>query len=177
MYKRYKMFIGIFIISLILVLVQYSLISAWPNIFNKVNLLLISIVFFIFFVNKLDALYLALFLGLIFDLLSFHFFGLYLISFFLVVFIGDKVLRNFLTNRSLYSFLGLMLTMNIVYIIIFYSLIYFVHLTNNYLFLSYSSFWNILAWQVLWSTAIALLLFYISMTVSRKLKPFFLGNK
>ncbi len=177
MRKRYQLIISTFLIASIAALIQFSLISSWPTIFNEINLALIILIFALFFFGRPSALLLALFFGFWLDFLSFTFFGLYLISFFLVVLITDRILGNWLTNRSLYSFLTLTITANIVYSLCFYLFLYLSRADRNNFFLGEKSFWLASSWQIIWSLLAALLLFNLAAALTKKLKPFFLENK
>lgn len=177
MRSRYQLIISTLLISAVSVLLQFSLISAWPFAFNQINLILIILVFSLFFFGHMSALLLALFFGFWFDLLSFNVFGIYLLSLFITVFVSHRVLKNWLTNRSLYSFLVITIIANAIYVFSLYLLIYLSRISRGAFFLGEKSFWSSFTWQIIWSVVAALLLFNLIAAVTKKLKPFFLENK
>jgi len=174
--KLGKIIVFIFLASS-LALIQFSLISAWPGIFRQINLGLISLIFTLFFFGQRSALWLALILGFWLDLISFKFFGLYLISLVATVLGAQWILKDWLTNRSLYSFLLLILMATLAYnflVVILFS----IFLTDRSLFfLAQKNFWLTLGYQSAWSLLAAALLFNLVASLTKKLQPVFLERK
>lgn len=165
------------VIVLVLALFQYSFISALPSPWRQFNLLLSSLVFFLFFLDFNISLLTAFISGFFLDLLSFNFFGFYLILFFATLLLIQWVLKNWLTNRSLYTFLALMLIAIIFYNLLSALLLYLFSADYNIIFLGQASFWLTMLYQSMWSLFFALILFNLAAAVSKRIKPFFLESK
>jgi rod shape-determining protein MreD len=171
-----QLFILIFL-ALLLALAQFSLLSALPDPFRQFNLVLIYLVFILFFLDLRVALISALVIGFCFDILSFHFFGFYLSIFFISLFFAQWVLKDWLTNRSFYTLLALMVGLTVFYNVLAAMILSLLSSSYNTFFLFESHFWKTLAYQSLWSFLAALVLFNLAALVSRRIKPFFLEKK
>jgi len=169
----------IFLIVLIFgaAIVQYSFIFALPTFFASFNLMLIMLVFSLFFYDFRSALGVALIGGFWLDLFSFHFFGFYLLSLFLTAWLADRILRGWLTNRSLYSFGLLMFVATLAYNFVAGFLVYFFATGASQFFLGRRGFWLTLAYQIAWGELAALFMFSLAGAATRRLKPFFLEKK
>jgi len=177
MWRKYQNIVIAFIAASLAVLVQFSLISAWPSFFNSINLILIILIFSRFFLGRYDAVFVGLFAGFWLDFLSFHLFGVYLVALFLSVLAADTVLRNWLTNRSLYSLLVLTVIVNLVYNFSFYLLLNVTRTEGRVFSLGQKSFWVSFGTELVWSLLAVLLLFNLAAALTKKMKPFFLENK
>jgi cell shape-determining protein MreD len=166
----------VFIMSF-LVLFQFSFISALPNPFRQFNLVLVILMFILFFLDFRTALISALSAGFWLDVASFNFFGLYLLIFFIVLLLAEWILRNWLTNRSFYALLVLMVSMTFVYNLLTAIILYL--FSSNYatFFMGQSHFWLMLAYQIMWNFLSALILFNLAALLSKRIKPFFLEKK
>lgn len=177
MIKRAGQVIILLLILSALALVQFSLISALPNPFRQFNLVLIVLTFILFFVDFRVSIISALIAGFWLDVLSFYFFGFYLAILFACLCLAQWILKNWLTNRSLYSLMALMVGVTIFYNIIAASALYLFSADYNTFFFVQSSFWLTLLYQSLWSFLSALVLFNLAALLSRRIKPFFLEKK
>lgn len=172
-----KKIFQIIIFSLIIsaaAVVQFSFIFALPPFFASFNLMLVMLIFTLFFYDFRSALFVALLGGFWLDIFSFHFFGFYILTLFLTAWLAEIVLRGWLTNRSLYSFGLLILCATLIYNLLAGCLAYIFSSGRLVFFLLAGSFWQSLAYQILWSGAAALLLFNLAGAATRRLKPFFL---
>ena len=151
---------------------QFFLIGAWPSFFGQLNLVLLVLIFTLFFFDLSTALWLALVLGLWLDSLSFHFFGLFMIGLCLTAFGTQFALKNWLTNRSLYSFTVLLLGATVLYNFLTGLLIYLGRPAGVYFFLGRSDFWLNLAYQLRLDLLAALFLFHLAAVLTRRVKPF-----
>lgn len=115
--------------------------------------------------------------GFWFDILSFNFFGFYLIIFFCTICLAQWILKNWLTNRSLYALLALMVSMTLFYNFLAAIILYLFGADYNNIFLVQASFWKTLAYQSAWSILSGLILFNLAALVSKRIKPFFLQKK
>jgi len=158
-------------------IVQSAFIFALPSAFSQINLAVIVLIFTLFFFGFRSALYAALVLGFWLDLYSFYFFGLHLIIFSLTVILVNWILNAWLTNRSLYSFLLLILMATVVYDLTLALSFYFSGASLGTFFLWRGSFWSNLSYQVMWSELAGLLMFNLAGTVTRRFQPFFLEKK
>ena len=156
-----------------------SFISALPPFFSAINLSLILLLFVLLFTNLNTALITSVLLGFWLDISTFSFFGLNSFSLFISILAVNFLLTNWLTNRSLYSFLALSVIGTIVYNFLFYILLFFWQgsIGANIFFLFSASFWTSLLWQIIWSAAFMLLFFNLANSLSKHLKPFFLEKK
>ena len=158
-------------------LIQGSLIYAWPDFFNQLNLVLISLIFALFFYGFHSALLASVVAGFWLDLLFFNFFGFYVLVLGLSAFLAYLILNSWLTNRSLYSFGLLILIATVVYNFLSGGLAYFFESSPTVFFLGRPLFWQQLLYQIAWSELAAFLMFSLVAAATRRLKPFFLEKK
>lgn len=177
MFQRYSETIFFILVASGLAFLQISFISAGPEIIRQLNLVLIFLVFTLFFFGWSAALWLALIIGFWLDLLSFNFFGFYLINLSITILLAHYILRDWLTNRSLYSFLLIIIGATIFYNFLSALVLLFTAFDSQTFFLGRSSFWLTLLKQSLGSGLAAILLFHLATAVTKKLRPGFLGNK
>ncbi len=157
---------------------QRGLIDAWPYAYNHINLVLISLIAFLFLLELKKTLIFGLFLGILLDVFSFNFFGVSIVTIFLTLLFSGFMLDNWLTHRSAYSFLALSFFATIFYNIVFYFLIYVTRfLDNNSFFLWSGNFWFGLFWELLWNSIIIFAFFVVTNLTSNRLKLVFLEKK
>jgi len=168
--------IYIFLASLIAIF-QVSLISAWPSYFGQINLVLIVLIFTLFFFGSDSAAWLVLIFGGWLGLFYFQFFAFYPLILLATALVSQLLLKNWLTNRSLYSFLVLISVATVVYNILAAALFYLFVPGYGYFFLSASGFWLALLYQGAWSLLAALLLYHVAAALTKKLQPFFLEGQ
>lgn len=160
-------------------IVQSAFISSLPSVYFAINLPLTALLFSLLFFNRSTTLVIAIFMGFWLDILGFNFFGLHIFVLLTIVFILDLILRNWLTNRSLYSFLVLSILSAIIYNILLYGMVAIWQSGQNdfsfFLFQSY--FWKQLMWQMFWNAIFMILFFSLANSLSKHLKPFFLEKK
>lgn len=166
----------IFFASLIAV-IQASLISAWPSFFGQLNLVLIVLIFILFFFGSEAALWLVAIFGFWLGLIYFQFFAFFLIIFLITVLVSQVLLKNWLTNRSLYSFFALILIATVVFNFLAALFFYFFVATPGYFWLGSGDFWLALLYQSAWSLIAALLLYHLATALTKRLQPFFLESK
>lgn len=156
-----------------------SFISALPPFFSAINLSLILLLFVLLFIDLNTALITSVLLGFWLDISTFSFFGLNSFSLFISILAVNFLLTNWLTNRSLYSFLALSVIGTIVYNFLFYLLLFFWQngVGDNTFFLFSASFWISLLRQMMWSAAFMIVFFNLANSLSKSLKPFFLEKK
>jgi len=177
--KYYVEWFWYFLLFSGIAITQVAFISSLPVTYSAINLPLIVLLFCLLFFNRNTSLIIAVLMGFWLDILGFNFFGLNILIFMVTVFILDFVSRNWLTNRSLYSFLVL----SVISVVICDTLLYFLTSLwqsgqNNYgFFLFQPYFWKQLSWQIFWNLFFMLLFFNLANSLSKHLKPFFLEKK
>lgn len=165
--------LGFFLIAIF----QFAAIANWPFFFSQLNVVLIFLIFCLFFLGRRAAIIGALASGFFLDIFSFHFFGLYIISFFLVVMAAERISIGLLTNRSLYSFCLLILISTLAYNLIVNLLSLLSLSVTSGFFLGQKDFWLPLAYQGIWSLLSAVLLFNLATLLTRSFQPFFLEKE
>jgi len=172
MFKHFSFFILI-CFSLIL---QLAIVPALPGYLAAINLNLILLVSLIFFIDNYKRFIYWPLLGAFFlDLYSFSFFGSNLISFLLIYLLVDLFIRRFLTNRSLYSFLFLILLMNVIFFLLFvffnYLSYFFADSVNIFINFNFLKFvWQ----QIVIDLFFSFFLFSIINLIVRGFKPVFI---
>lgn len=175
-FKYYFEWIFYFLLFSGIAIIQSAFISSLPSAYAAINLPLIILLFCLLFFDRNTSLIIAIFMGFWLDILGFNVFGLNILIFMATVFILDFILRNWLTNRSLYSFLVL----SIISVVVCDFLLYFltsIWQSDHSFFLFQSYFWKQLTWQIFWSLIFMLLFFNLANSLSKHLKPFFLEKK
>jgi len=175
-----KYFIALLYIGLLFLVVflQLSLINSWPYAFSRINIILLALILFLFFLDFKTVILLALGLGLLTDIFSWQLFGFYTLTLFLVVFLADFLLANWFTNRSTYSFLALTFFATLSYNFILYVLFYLSNfLSDRGFFLWQANFWAGLGWELVWNLGIIFLFFWVMNLTTTRLKPVFLDKR
>lgn len=177
--KYYFEWLFYFLLFSLVAIVQLSFISSLPPVYFAINLPLTALLFSFLFFDRNNAVIVAIIMGFWLDILNFNFFGLHILVLVAIVFILDFTLRNWLTNRSLYSFLVLSVLSAVIYNLFIYSLIglWSSESSGFNFFLFQLYFWQQLMWQMLWSGGFMLLFFSLANSLSKHLKPFFLEKK
>lgn len=179
MSRRLVQYLILSLLSGVLSLAQFSLISALPWPWSNANLVVVAVIFAFLVLGRDRAWFLALTAGWFLDVWSFHPFGLSMLSLLASAVIVHLVLENWLTNRSLYSFLLLTviaisadaLIYNILSTILDWSG------SSAQFFLISGAFWEFLIWSILLGAVIVGLFFNLLAVVSRRLQPFFLKDR
>lgn len=158
----------------IVALIQASFINNLPGWLQDINLLLITLVFALFFYDFRTAIAVALIGGFWSEIFSFNFFGFYLVVLFFTLVFTHWILRTWLTNRSLYSFLVLIFLATLFYNLVAALMLYWFSDASASFFIWRWPFWSVLAGQVFWSELAGLFLFGLAASLTRRFKPFFL---
>ncbi len=158
-------------------LAQFSLVPAWPGFLAYINLGLIILIFSLFFFDFRGALLAGLVFGFWLDFLSFRFFGFYLLSLFLTLLISAWLLRDRLTNRSLYSFSALLLIATWLYNFLAAILFEIFEANQASFFLFRGDFWKSGLYQSAWGLLAAVFFFHLAAALTKRFKPFFLDKQ
>ena len=170
-FKNYLLYI---FLALILVFIERALIDYLPPAYNRLNILLVSLLIAFFFFNMEKIWPAALIAALAFDFLSFRFFGAYLISIALTILAADLLLRNWLTTRSTYSFLALSVLATLIFNLLLYTC--FAIGDGNW-FLGQALFWKNLGLEEIWNGGAVFIFFWIMHLTTNRLKPVFLDKR
>lgn len=174
--KIWRVTLLVLFLSLIAI-VQFSFIAVLPSFWRQLNLVLIVMIFILFFFDSPTALAAALISGFWLDIFAFDFFGFYLLALSLTLILAHWLATTWLTNRSFYSFLLLMLASAVAYNLITGFLRYFFTVETGTFFLASGAFWLALLYQAGGNFLSALLLFNIVGMATQRLQPFFLEKK
>ena len=177
--KHYFRWFFYFLIFSAVAIVQATFISSLPPIFFAINLVLTSLLFSLIFFKLENTLILAILMGFWLDILGFNFFGLNILVYLITSLLMDFLLKNWLTNKSLYSFLVLSVVGVLIYNLLLYIIlaVWQSGQTGSGFFLFESHFWIQLLWQTMWGAGFMLFFFNIANSLSKRLKPFFLEKK
>lgn len=177
MWKKIVPIIVFILFGLAAALIQFSFIFTLPSFFSSLNLVVIILIFTLFFWDFRSAIWAAAIIGFWLDLFSFNFFGLYLWTLFLTAVLSHWILNAWLTNRSLYSFLLLILIATAAYNLLVGGFFYFSAYDARTFFLGSANFWLDVGYQAAWSILAALLMFNLAGLATKRLQPFFLEKK
>lgn len=158
-------------------LVQLSFVFPLASSISHFNLVLLLVISVLFFLNLRWAVISAVSAGIFIDLLSFNFFALHSIALLLTLFLADRLLSSWLTNRSLYSLISLVAITNLIYSLLRSSLLYLTAFNQEDFFILQADFWLGLAYQILWGGVVAFILFIVLAVLMRRFRPVFLDNK
>ncbi len=160
-------------------LLQLGFISGLPLYLNSLNLILIFLVFLLETKTFKIPFIWAFTAGFLMDLYYFNIPGNYLFSLLISLFLMNFLLKNFFTNRSLYSYLALIFFGNLIFKIIwyFYNFVLSFILKNNVAYTFNFLFFK----KELISLGINILAvaigFYIISFIGSNFKPVFLLRK
>ena len=179
MYKRIIQYLFLFLGAGALALAQFSLVSALPWPVNNFDLPVVAIIFAFLLVNRDRAWFLAAAMGWFLDILAFHPFGISIMALVLSAVIVYLILENFLTNRSLYSFLLLTVIgiLSEAFLSNILLSIFDLSESTSRFFLVRGSFWESLGWSLLLGLVAVGLFFNLLAVVSRRFQPFFLKKR
>jgi rod shape-determining protein MreD len=153
--------------------VQASLINGLPEIFHF-NLIIVASVVILLIFGRDEALWSAIGFGLLYDLYSFSHFGINIIILPVMILFADLLLVKFFTNKSLYSFLALVLFCSIFYDIIIWG----INILQIAILLKKSTLNTKtilpLFLPILMNLLVVTVVFYIINYISDRLKPVFL---
>ncbi|HMB66240.1 MAG TPA: hypothetical protein VKO42_05165 [Patescibacteria group bacterium] len=167
-----------FLLALFLSIFQLTFIQPLFSWAGHFNLVLVVLVFVLALSGFDKALIWALTLGFGYDIYNFLPFGFFMICFLVTVIIAEFLLRNFFTDKSLYSLLALTFFVAFVFEFLFYSGTYVVswYSRDIALFLIQKEFWLMFFQGVLWNSVAAFVFFYFFNFVSNRLNAVFLKH-
>ena len=173
-----KILIQVIFFSLI-ALAQIGFVGALPVWLSEFNLVLLILVFLLGFNKIKTVLFGGVGMGIIYDLYAFAPFGAYIISLTITIFLAYFLLENFLTNRSLYSFLVLTSFTVICFEIFSFIIINISSLIFNqeFLFVFSKTFFLYKIYGLFLNLFLMAIFLYLFNFFSPKFKPVFLKKK
>ncbi len=141
---------------------QAGFVSGSSFIFNDLNFLLVILIFILVLSGEEKAFWWALGFGFLLDIYYFNIFGLNLFILPLMVLIAKFLLANFLTNKSIYTFLTLVLFSLLFYelaFLLFYYLLSSVE-TSFYFEFELRQIFKIFVSKIFVNFLLTLLIFY-----------------
>jgi len=172
--KKIVQFIFFIILIFGVTLIQFSFIPALAPLPAAANLVLVVAIFILFFFDLRLATIAVILGGFFWDILSFSFFGWHLFSLGLTLLTAYWIMRAWLTNRSFYAWIILMLIMTLIYSLLAALLLYLFVYNGRAFFLLNNDFWLELFYQVIDNFILALFLGLLTAAVTKRLRPFFL---
>ncbi len=174
----YKTIIANLFFIIILFLIQANFLSGLP-VLNNLNLILIISIFILSLRGLEFSINWLLAIGFLLDIYSFLPFGVHLVSFCLAVILINFLLVNFFTNRSLFSYLALVVCATIFYEIFSQAMVNFLNfIGGRELFFSFNqNFFKAELAQLILNLILTALIFYSLNFFNIKLRPVFLFKK
>ena len=167
-----KIFIYGLAIALVAVL-DATVVSTLPFGLYRLHLLPLALVFVVLLSNLRVAAWWALLGGLVLELFSFRFFGMYLMLSWISLGVIALLFEKVMTNRSLYSVALVSALVTFVYDILFLVADY----VNGVVLQSFANLLLSLMWSLIINVVAAIIIFNISHIVSRRLRPVFLKGR
>ncbi len=174
MINQYFKIFFILIFGWFLVMFQQGFINDLPGWASEANLVIVILIFILGLKGIKEALAWALWLGVLLDIFSFYFFGLYIISLSLTVVFSHFLLERFFTNRSLYSFLALDLFTSLFFRLFILCFIYLISLFGVLNFVLSDNWWLRQGQGIVIDLILTAIIFYSLSLISRSFKPVFL---
>jgi len=174
MFKRIGQIVLLIFVCLLLADLQFSFISSLPGVFNQINLGLIFLIFILFFFGIKTAVIFIFIFGFLIDSLSFQFFGFYFISLAGAALASYLILKNWLTNKSLYSFWALFLIATISYNLLASIMVFMASNFQGVPGFFSLVFWRNVFYQSAWNLLAGALFFNFLASLAKKFKPSFL---
>lgn len=171
----FKIIVNTFLLSVIAA-IQLSFVDGLSGYLSELNIVFVTLAFVIGITNFKVWFWWAFGFGFIFDIYSFLPFGLFLILFPLIGVLLNYVLKNYLTDRSLYSFVVLLLILLSFFEVsktFFTYLLYFFEYKTTF----YAFAWSDLLISILVNYLLVVVVYNVMNITTNILKPVFLVNK
>ena len=159
-----------------LVIFQLGFINGLPHWLGEMNLIVVILIFILSIKGEKTVLWWSVLTGVLLDIFSFTPFGFNVINLSLIVIFSYFLLERFFTNRSLYSFLALILFASCCYRLLEAGVVYLIGFisSNELIFYLDKDFWFRQAGGVGVDLIITVIIFYLLSLFSHALKPMFL---
>lgn len=167
-----------FILALLVSLIQLTLIQPLFSWFGYFNLVLVALLFVLSLSGFNKAIIWAFVVGFVYGVYGFFPSPVFIIYFLLALIIVDFLLRNFFTDRSLYSFLALTLILVFIFNLFFYATLYIWHWYSLDLtfFLLSKGFWINFLKGMIYNFGLVFICFYFFNFISNRLSAVFLKH-
>jgi hypothetical protein len=168
------------ILVIALVILQIAFVTALPVWLRGLNLVIIFLVFSLEWSGGYRTVWWFLLIGLFLDFYFPLWFGFFIILWPTIFLLTSFLAKNFFTNRSLYSFLGLTFFATVFYFLIYNISFYFAGFFSENkaaFFLLVKNFWLRLADGLVLNLLAVIILFYLTNILSDKFKPVFIIKK
>jgi len=164
----------------ILAITQIAILPNMPNVLEKLNIVLVVLIFIaVVYEFYMSATY-ALFLGFILDLYSSLPFGAMLLSLMITLYVVYKIFKKLLTNKSFYTLIGLTVVGTFVHGFILYIYLYLIFFfqTKDIQLIKKLSFMGTqdFLWQLLFNLIAIAVLFMIFHLAGRRFKAVFIDT-
>ena len=166
-----------FILVVFLVILQLAFVSNLPFYSYGLNLIIVFLIFSLELDEVKNNIWWFFLIGFLFDNYSSLPFGFWLIVWPLIFMLTKILAKNFFTNQSLYSFLGLTFFSSLFYYLLYYFGINFWNKTSGekeHFFLFLPNFWLSLLVGLIANVIVVSLVFYLVNLLTNRLKPVFL---
>ena len=159
---------------------QVGMVALLPDNLGNVNILIVVLIFVSMVRSFSIGTTYAFILGVIMDLYSALPFGALLVSLLLTMYVAYKIFEHFLTNKSLYTLIGLTVISTVVYnaLLYMYTAVNYLINVKDYSFINHLTVNSIqgLLWQILFNLILAVLLFVVFNLFSRRFKAVFIDT-
>jgi cell shape-determining protein MreD len=169
-----------FILVIALVIFQIAFISATPVWLRELNLIIVFLVLSLEWSGGYKTIWWFLLIGLLYDIYFPLRFGFFIILWPMIFLFAAFLAKNFFTNRSLYSFLGITFFATVFYYLVYNVSFYFADFFSggkSALFLLVKNFWLRLGDGLIVNILAVIILFYSTNLISDRLKPVFIIKK
>ncbi|MBT5338001.1 rod shape-determining protein MreD [Candidatus Falkowbacteria bacterium] len=165
---------------LLLAGLQLGMVALFPANLGKINVLIVVLIFISMVGRFSIGTTYAFILGVILDLYSALPFGALLVSLLLTMYVAYKIFVHFLTNKSLYTLVGLTVISTIVYnaFLYMYTAVNYLIKVKDYSLINHLTVNSIndLLWQILFNLVLSVLLFAVFNLFSRRFKAVFIDT-
>lgn len=121
---KIRSLLKLFLLGFFLFVFQFAFLNSLNNFLLNFNIVLFFLIYVFVVYDFNTCLIIGFFVGLLFDLFSFSFFGIYIFSIISTLYFVNFLWTNSFTNRSLYSFLTISGIFSVFYCIILYFTLY-----------------------------------------------------
>jgi len=170
--------IAFFLIILLLNIIQISFINLTDSV-ARLNILILFLVFLVFYFEEIPLLWWSLITGAVGELFSPYPFGMITVIIIVTAIALMFLFNNFLTNRSLYTFLLLSIAGTVIYnlLLLIVSYLFYLFNTSNLHLLDGRELWIGLSWQTIINAFAALSIFFATRPITNKFQKLFLDLK
>lgn len=173
--KRIKRFLFYLFLFLILFLLQISFLPGLGFPWQKLNLILSTLIFITVILSHKKAIGGAVMMGALWDLYSPFPYSMITVALVLTIFITNFFFNNFFTNRSLYSLLFLGLVSTLLYnftVKLFNQILYLIKISDSFIVWNKIYLYHLL-WQIGLNLVFLFFLFMIFYLISKRLRSYF----